>query len=121
MYEFSGKVHEVCDVQTFSSGFSKRELIVEEDGRRQYPNHVTFNFKRENASKLDGVKVGDRVTVTFELDGRSWVDPRTNKERHFSDLVGLAVRVEGKSRGDFSADMPPAADPVEDAGEECPF
>lgn len=118
MYEFSGKVHEVCEVQTFSSGFTKRELIVEEGGERQYPNNVTFNFKKEYAAKLDDVKAGDRVTVGFVLDGRSWIDPRTNKERHFSDLVGLSVRVEERTE----PKAPVVAEKVAPEGdEEYPF
>jgi len=118
MYEFSGRVHEVCEVQTFSSGFTKRELIVEEDGERQYPNNVTFNFKKEYASKLDDVRAGDRVTVGFVLDGRSWIDPRTNKERHFSDLVGLSVRVEEHAKSEAPAAVEKAAS---EGDEEYPF
>ena len=32
MYEFTGKVKAVGEVQTFASGFTKRELVVEEWG-----------------------------------------------------------------------------------------
>jgi len=90
-YTFKGKVVEVCEEQTFASGFTKRELVVAEEGGGKWPSHVTFNFKRDNAAQLKGVSVGEAVTVTFALDGREWTDPRTNKVRHFSDLVGLRV------------------------------
>jgi len=93
-YTFKGRVAEICEPQTFSSGFSKRELIVTEEGVGQWPNRVTFNFKRDNAEKLKGIGVGESVTVTFALDGREWTDPKTNKVRHFSDLVGLKVERE---------------------------
>lgn len=92
MYEFTGTVTEVCAVQTFSSGFSKRELIVREE-QGEWSRNITFNFKKDHISQLDGVGVGDRVAVMFALDGREWTDPRTNKIRHFSDLVGLGVKV----------------------------
>ena len=32
MYEFTGKVKSVGELQTFPSGFQKRELVVEEAG-----------------------------------------------------------------------------------------
>jgi len=121
MYEFSGKVQEVCDIQTFGSGFTKRELIVEEGGERQYPNNVTFNFKKENIAKLDGVHAGDCVTVGFVLDGRSWIDPRTNKERHFSDLVGLTVRITARA-ADRQAVTPVGAEAgASESEEDYPF
>ena len=92
MYQFTGRVSEVCAVQTFASGFSKRELIVrEEEGK--WPRAIPFNFKKENIAKLDGISPGDRVTVHFALDGREWTDERTKKVRHFCDLVGLSVDV----------------------------
>lgn len=31
MYEFTGKVKSVGELQTFASGFTKRELVVEEE------------------------------------------------------------------------------------------
>ena len=93
MYEYIGKVSNVCDMQTFSSGFSKRELVVEEKPNGKLTPHATFNFKGENISKLDQVRKGDEVKVGFVLDGREWQDPRTNKIRHFTDLVGITLDI----------------------------
>lgn len=118
MYEFTGTVSEVCAVQTFASGFAKRELIVKEEGG-EWPRNIAFNFKKDHMALLEKVGVGDRVTVDFALDGREWTDPRTNKVRHFSDLVGLGVTVlspASVSREAASADAPAA-----DAGEEVLF
>lgn len=121
-YQFKGRVAEICEPQTFSSGFSKRELVVAEEGEGKWTNRVTFNFKRDNAEKLKDVSVGEVVTVTFALDGREWTDPKTNKVRHFSDLVGLRVdpdpRVSDICASHVSHDMALAAS-KEDA--EYPF
>lgn len=91
MYKFEGVVVEIPAVQTFASGFTKRELVVRQKGDHPWPQDITFNFKKEQIAKLDAVKVGDRVSVSFVLDGRQWTDPATKKIRHFSDLVGIGV------------------------------
>ena len=65
MYEFTGKVKAVGEVQTFASGFTKRELVVEEEREGNWPNVVAFAFKKDNVAKLDGVTPGMRVKVGF--------------------------------------------------------
>ena len=91
MYEFTGKVKTVGEVQTFASGFTKRELVVEEDREGNWPNVVAFAFKKDNVAKLDGVRPGMRVKVGFAVDGREWTDPKTGKVRYFSDLTALRL------------------------------
>ena len=61
MYEFTGIVKTVGELQTFASGFTKRELVVEEDREGTWPNMVAFAFKKENVAKLNGVAEGLHV------------------------------------------------------------
>ena len=91
MYEFIGKVKAVGELQTFASGFSKRELVVEEERDGRWPNVVAFSFKKDNAVLLDGMSPGARVKVGFAVDGREWTDPKTGKVRYFSDLTALRL------------------------------
>ena len=91
MYEFTGKVKAVGEVQTFASGFTKRELVVEEEREGNWPNVVAFAFKKDNVAKLDGVRPGMRVKVGFAVDGREWTDQKTGKVRYFSDLTALRL------------------------------
>ena len=91
MYEMSGTVKKIGDIQTFASGFSKRELVVEEEKDSKWPNVVAFTFKKEGMSKIENVKPGDRVKIGFAVDGREWTDPRTGAVRYFTDLTGLFV------------------------------
>ena len=81
MYELTGKVKTVCEVQTFASGFTKRELVVEEEREGKWPNVVAFAFKKEKATLLDGLTPGMRVKVGFAVDGREWTDPKNGKVR----------------------------------------
>ena len=91
MYEFTGKIKAVGELQTFASGFTKRDLVVEEEREGNWPNVVAFAFKKDNVAKLDGVKPGMRVKVGFAVDGREWTDPKTGKVRYFSDLTALRL------------------------------
>ena len=51
MYEFMGTVKAFGEIQTFASGFQKRELVVEESGDGKWPNVVAFAFKKDNVAK----------------------------------------------------------------------
>ena len=97
MYEFTGKVKVVGELQTFASGFTKRDLVVEEERAGNWPNVVAFAFKKDNIAKLDGVRPGQRVKVSFAVDGREWTDPKTGEVRYFSDLTALRLeRLDGE-------------------------
>ncbi len=91
-YELSGKVKLIQEAQTFSSGFSKREMVVTvEEGN--YPQDINLEFLKEKMSLLDGLSVGDSVTVTFDLRGREY------NGRYFNNLVGWKIET-GSSAGD---------------------
>ncbi|MBS7400180.1 MAG: DUF3127 domain-containing protein [Prevotella sp.] len=83
MYEFQGTVKMVGELQKFSSGFEKQDLVVEEDKDGNRSNVVAFTFKKNAISKLAGVTPGAHVKVGFVVDGREWADPKTGKVRYF--------------------------------------
>ena len=91
------RVKAVGELQTFASGFTKRDLVVEEERVGNWPNVVAFAFKKDNAAKLEGIVPGLRVKVGFAVDGREWTDPKTGKVRYFSDLTALRLeRLDGE-------------------------
>ena len=92
MYEFTGKVRRINPVQTFANGFTKRELVLEEQ-HGDWTNCIAFQFKKEKASLLDGVTVGSSVKVRFVIDGREWTDQTRGGVRCFVDLTGLELEV----------------------------
>ena len=59
-FELEGIVKVIDEVQTFASGFSKREFVVEiEDGK--YPQSVKFECVKDLTSLTDGLQIGDAV------------------------------------------------------------
>ena len=79
--------------QTFGSGFRKIEFVVKDDSS-QYPQEIPFSItqdKIDNFVKFN--KVGQRVDINFNLNGRSWLkegDPE-GKRRWFTDLNAWKV------------------------------
>ena len=121
IYEYTGVVEEVMPVQTFASGFTKRDLIMgdENNANSKYPNYIKFTFKKDNCSLLDGIQKGQRVQVHFVIDGRRWDGPKGTQ--YFVDLTALKIEVlnaDGTSTEPVPApaepDMPVDAGDVDD-------
>tara|TARA_B110000037_G_scaffold29139_1_gene34806 strand:+ start:83723 stop:84076 length:354 start_codon:yes stop_codon:yes gene_type:complete len=70
-YTLSGKIKKIFDLQTFPSGFSKREFVVTSTADR-FPQDIKFDCLKDKADLLEGVKEGDEVTVHFDLGGREY-------------------------------------------------
>ena len=110
IYEYTGVVEKILPMQTFSSGFTKREFIVgnDVDSPSKYPNPVKFSFKKDNCSLLDSVQKGQRVKVRFAIDGRRWEGPRG--VQYFVDLTGLKIEVLNAD-GSSTEPVPTPAEP----------
>lgn len=91
LFEITGKVVAVNDVQTFASGFTKRDIVVNTSANPSFYSPVPFSFKKDKTDLLDGVKPGDEVKVKFGIDGRRW--DGQNGTRYFVDLTGFGLEV----------------------------
>ena len=116
MYELIGKIRRIGEQQTFASGFTKREVVVEQTGGERGPIPVPVVFKNDNVSLADPLAVGAEVKVSFTIEGRDWQDPKTDKVRCFCDLTAHKVEViaaaptaeelKGTVEGTEDGDMP---------------
>jgi hypothetical protein len=126
IYEYTGVVEKVLPVQTFASGFTKRDVVLTDDigQESKWPNHIAFTFKKDNTSILDGVKEGQRAKIRFAIDGREWTNPQ-GQVKYFTDLTGLGLEVlnaDGTSTEPIP-DPPTPDDAPVDAGDldDMPF
>jgi len=111
-YELSGTVKVIQQPQTFSSGFSKRELVVTvQDGN--YPQDINLEFVKDKADLLDSLSVGDTVKVWFDIRGRE------HNGRYYNNLSAWKVEKVGDT-GQASApsNHPPVFD---DDLDDVPF
>ena len=114
-YELTGKIKLINDVQTFGSGFTKREFVVTvEDGK--YPQEIALECIKDKAQLLDAFKAGQTVTVTFDIRGREY------NGRYFNNLQ--AWRIKADDAGATDDDRPPIPTDAEAPGDfddDIPF
>ncbi|MFV0521684.1 MAG: DUF3127 domain-containing protein [Mangrovibacterium sp.] len=120
--EIQGKVFQILQEQggTSASGnaWKKQEFVVETTENPQYPKKVCFTLFGDRMSSLQGIKEGDEVKVSFDVESREY------NGRWFHNVN--AWRVEQVMGGgadtppDFTqADLPPVAGDDEDG--DLPF
>lgn len=104
--EITGKVTKIFDTQTFSSGFSKREVIV--TTQEQYPQPLSIEFLQDRVNLVDTITVGDDVKVSINLRGREWTSPE-GVTKYFNSITGW--RIEKQMANDGAGDqLPPPQD-----------
>ena len=106
-YEFVGTVKKIGDVQTFASGFSKRELVVTSEGER-FPQDVMFEFLKEKADLLAPLSEADRVKVSFDIGGREYNGRYFKQPQGLEDRKGRRHRPGGPGAGGGLARRPRA-------------
>ncbi|MGD7653765.1 MAG: DUF3127 domain-containing protein [Verrucomicrobiales bacterium] len=97
-YELTGTVKHIFDTQTFNSGFTKREFVVE-TGDDKYPQHIKFETVKDKTALLDQIAIGEQVTVSFDIRGNEY------KERYYVNLSAWKIQKNGGG-GDTSSDAP---------------
>jgi len=68
--EVDGKIKLINDLQTFGSGFEKREIVLTTD--EKYPQDILIAFKNNSIKLLDDLKVGQDITVSINILGNEY-------------------------------------------------
>lgn len=78
------------DEQTFDSGFTKREFVIE--GHDKYPQEIKFELVKDKCAILDGIPLKSEIEVSFNIRGNEY------KGRHYVNLQAWRIDVlkEGK-------------------------
>lgn len=83
-YELNGTVKLLQDIQTFDSGFRKREIVVTvQDG--DYSQDISIGFLQDKISLLEDIEVGQEVNIAFNITGREY------NGRYFNNLNGWKI------------------------------
>ena len=116
--KIKGKLIAVMDTQQVTDTFSKREFVIETD--EQYPQMVKFELTQAKCSDIDNHKVGDEITVHFNLRGRAWQN-KQGETVYFNTIN--AWRLEADTSQQYSGqDAPPAEEPPQDSFvDQLPF
>ena len=138
--QISGRVIAVSKVQTVASAdpskapLKKREIYIDctrydpyTGERSQYENKPVLEFSGERVlekvnPKLDTIKKGDVVTISFDIQGVSYQDKATGKTKNFTGIRAYDIevrRTEGQQQAQQVAQHVAQklnADPVQQEG-----
>lgn len=96
----TGAVHSVSQllqVPTQSGKpFEKRELVLNcssynSQTGEPIENYIKFEFVGDKMALLDGLQVGQRVVVSFSLQGRSYTNRSTRHTDYFTTIRGYKI------------------------------
>lgn len=90
-FTLTGVLQNIGTIQSFgSNGFTKREIIVAEEGTK-FPNPVKFTLKKDNCALADNFHEGDKVTVSASINGREWDNKAKGITQYFVDLEAYKI------------------------------
>ncbi len=92
-----GSILEISETQQIKETFKKREFVVEYADNPQYPEFIKFELIQDKCTLLDAYKVGDKVSVQFNLKGRKWTD-KEGQIKYFNSLQAWRIEVEGSTQ-----------------------
>ena len=88
--KITGKIIAIMEKQQVTDTFAKREFVIETD--EQYPQMVKFELMQDKCELIDKHRVGEEITVHFNVAGRKWND-KQGKDVYFVSVK--AWRIEG--------------------------
>lgn len=117
--KLEGKIIAIMDKQQVTDTFAKREFVITTD--EQYPQDVKFELTQAKCDDIDDHKIGDSVSVSFNVRGRKWTN-KENKDVYFVSVNAWRIdSLESAASNDTpfpSADAEPPADSFAD---DLPF
>ncbi len=88
-FELTGNIVEIFDTNQVNGKFKKREFAIEIP-HSSYPQTVLFVLKQENCEMIDDFSIGDKVTIDFNVRGRTWEAP-DGTVKYFNSLDAWRV------------------------------
>lgn len=127
-----GRIYQIGNTEPIQSKdgnktFYKRELVLDATrfdgftGERGFDNFPTFEFSGDRCSELDNFKVGDIVTVSFDLQGTKY--EKDGQTKFFTRVRGYKVeRRQVQQPAQQSAPQyQPQYEPQEERQSDLPF
>ena len=87
--EITGTIKHIGPAEPITPTFSKRECVIVTD--EMYPQTLAVQFAQSRIALLDYVSVGQKVTISINLQGREWTDPRTGEVKYFTTIAGWRI------------------------------
>ena len=112
--KLNGKVKLILDLQSWDSGFTKREFVITTN--EQYPQDVKLECIKDKTSLLDGLSEREDVEVSFNLRGNEY------NGKYYVNLQAWRLNKSGGSvPATEEAPAEPDFEPVGDDDDDLPF
>jgi hypothetical protein len=105
----TGKLVEIFETAKIKETFQKREFVLEYATNPKYPELVKFEVVQDKCALLDDFRVGQDVSVEFDLRGRRWTDQQ-GTVKYFNTLQAWRLAASDVASGDTQAKQPAAPD-----------
>ena len=86
--DVTGTIKVIEETKQMSEKFRKREfVIITED---QYPQTILLQFIQDRCDMLNDRKIGEKVSVFFNVRGREWKNPQ-GELKYFNSLEAWKI------------------------------
>lgn len=86
--ELKGTIKKIGDIQTFASGFQKREFVLLTS--EQYAQPIMIELLQDKVDIIEPFKVGDEAEVGINISGREWVSPQ-GETKYFNSIKAWKI------------------------------
>ena len=84
MFKIKGEIKAICEAVQVTEKFKKREFVLIDDSSA-YPQYINFQLVQDKCELIDGIQIGQRIEVNFNLRGREWTD-KNGDLKYFNTL-----------------------------------
>lgn len=86
--EITGTIIHIGETQTFTSGFQKREFIIETE--EQYKQEICLELFSDKIDLIEAHNIGDTVDVGINIRGKSHTNAQGQK-RWYNSLIAWKI------------------------------
>lgn len=123
--QLTGTLHQVGQVEQITDKFQKRSFVLKlQDG--QFEEHPQLELVQDKCSLIDNFKLGDSLTVSFNVRGREYTSKKDGSIGYFTSLQAWRIeRAEGRGESGYSSPAAASSDTPNfyqsDADNDLPF
>ena len=114
MFKIKGEIKVIGETVQVTEKFKKREFVLIDDSS-QYPQYINFQLVQDKCELTDGVQIGQRIEVNFNLRGREWTD-KNGIIKYFNTLDVWRLVYE-----ESSTEIPPIPTLPDEEDDTLPF
>lgn len=83
--ELTGTVKAIMPIKE-TDKFRSIEFVLTDNSNPQYPQHIPMKVSQGKCELLNGINIGDTLTVSVNINGREYQDKNTLENKYFLSL-----------------------------------